>query len=135
VRDHTTETVMVAYPYGQIEPRFVKSLVFMLKHDHDHYDRVFDGGAFLQLGTTNVAHGRNQIVRIFLDESPADWLWFVDTDMEFEPDTLDRLIEAADPAERPIMGALCYALMKGDAQEVVPTMYGLTDTADGPVPS
>lgn len=133
MRDHTAEKVMVAYPYGHIEPRFVRSLIFLLKHDHDHHDRILGGGAFLQLGTTNVAHGRNQIVCRFLDDTAADWLWFIDTDMDFPPDTLDRLVESADPVERPIMGALCFALMKGDAQEVVPTMYGWDEDEEGRV--
>lgn len=120
---------MVAYPYGTIEPRFVRSLIFLLKWDHDHADRIFDGGAFLQLGTTNVAHGRNQIVRQFLDlPAKPEWLWFVDTDMDFAPDTLDRLVAAADPKERPILGGLCFALMKGEQQEVVPTLYTWTET-------
>ena len=135
MRDHRTERVMVAYPYGAIEPRFVRSLIFLLKHDHDHHDRIFGGGAYLQLATTNVAHGRNQIVRQFLDlPGKPDWLWFIDTDMDFGPDTLDRLVESADPVSRPILGGLCFALMKGDAQEVVPTLYAWTDD-DPPLPA
>lgn len=126
---------MVAFPYGDIEPRFMRSLIFLLKWDHDHHDRIFDGGAYLQLQTTNVAHGRNQIVRHFLDlPGKPDWLWFIDTDMDFQPDTLDRLVESADPVKRPILGGLCFALMKGDAQEVVPTLYAWTDD-DPPLPA
>lgn len=126
---------MLAYPHGAIEPRFVRSLVFALKHDHDHHDRIFGGGAYLQLGTTNVAHGRNQIVRQFLDlPGKPDWLWFIDTDMDFPPDTLDRLVEAAHPVDRPILGGLCFALMKGDQQEVVPTLFVWTDE-DPPRPA
>jgi hypothetical protein len=52
---------------------------------------------------------RNIIVREFLDRKTEDeWLFFVDTDMGFKPDTHRRLIEAADPERAPIMGALCF---------------------------
>lgn len=122
-----TDSVVIAYPYGDIEPRFVKSLVQLLAYDHHRGGHVLDAGGFIALGTTNVAHGRNQIVANFLDHYEADWLWFVDTDMEFAPDTLERLLASAHPKVRPIVGALCFALMKGDRQEVVPTLYTIRD--------
>jgi hypothetical protein len=56
-------------------------------------------------------------------------LWFIDADMTFEPNILEVLLESADPVERPIMGGLCFALMKGEAQEIVPTLYGFTSDA------
>jgi len=52
---------------------------------------------------------RNRAVQHFLDQRKADWLWFTDTDMGFAPDTVERLLEAADPLERPIVGGLCFA--------------------------
>jgi hypothetical protein len=45
----------------------------------------------------------------FLRTEGAEWLWWVDTDMGFAADTIDRLLEAADPVERPVVGALCFA--------------------------
>jgi hypothetical protein len=50
---------------------------------------------------------RNLLVRRFLDGDAA-WLFMVDTDMAFAPDAITRLIAAADPAERPIVGGLYY---------------------------
>lgn len=41
----------------------------------------------MKLGT-NIAQGRNQCLR----EMAGDWLWFIDTDMVFPPDTLERLL-------------------------------------------
>lgn len=77
----------------------------------------------------NLSTGRNLIVRDFLDRpgSPP-WLLMVDTDMVLQADTADRLIAAADPAERPIVGALCYSLSQGVKQ---PTMYELVEGAPG----
>jgi glycosyltransferase involved in cell wall biosynthesis len=42
-------------------------------------------------------------------ESDSEWLLSVDSDMGFAPDSLDRLLEVADPVKRPIVGGLCFA--------------------------
>lgn len=57
-----------------------------------------------------IAAGRNEIATEFLDNTDDEWLLFLDADMGFAPDTLDRLILAAgNPIERPIVGGLCFA--------------------------
>lgn len=59
-----------------------------------------------------IIEGRNEIVRDFLDRTKADWLWFVDADMGFAPDSLQRLLASADRRDRPVMGALCFGLRR-----------------------
>jgi GT2 family glycosyltransferase len=76
----------------------------------------------------NVSTGRNLIVREFLDGNLAPWLFMADTDMSFPADTVDRLIAAADPAERPVVGGLCFSLSQG---QKYPTMYELVDAPGG----
>jgi GT2 family glycosyltransferase len=78
----------------------------------------------------NLSTGRNLMVRDFLEDGLAPWLLMCDTDMWFGADTADRLIAAADPAERPVVGALCWSLDKG---ERFPTMYELTEPEPGRV--
>lgn len=124
--DRSKEKVALAYPYGSFEPHFVQSLLHFFAYDHHNNARVVEGAA-IALGTTNVAHGRNQIVRKFLDDTRCDWLWFIDTDMVFRPDTLERLLAAADPKERPIVGALCFSVLRGDQREIIPTIYQFND--------
>jgi cephalosporin hydroxylase len=75
---------------------------------------------------------RNYATRLFLDKTDHEWLLFIDTDMGFEDDAVHRLLASADPIERPIMGALCFAVMVtgrdragGWRQTIVPTMYAL----------
>src|SRR5690606_17218612 len=34
--------------------------------------------------------------------------FFVDADMGYDPDALERLIEVADPETRPVVGGLCF---------------------------
>jgi len=76
----------------------------------------------------NISTPRNLIVDEFLRQQRAPWLLMVDTDMVFSGSALDRLIAAADPAERPIVGALCFSPAAG---EVRPTMYEITQKDSG----
>ena len=88
--------------------------------------------------TGKLAQARNLATRRFLGETDEEWLWFVDTDMGFAPDTVDRLIKSADPASRPVVGGLCFTLveqacdgMGGLRFHVVPTIYMVGERPDG----
>lgn len=61
-----------------------------------------------ECGSGGIVDGRNRIVRAFLDESDAEWLWMVDSDAGFDHDALERLIASADPVERPVVGGLSF---------------------------
>lgn len=72
--------------------------------------------------------GRNRMVRGFLEDTDAEWLFMVDTDMTFDDDIVDQLLKSADPQTRPIMGGLCfsYAPRIDDLPgrvDVIPTIY------------
>ena len=77
----------------------------------------------------NIATGRNQLVNTFLNEYTAPWLLMLDTDMVFGPDVAARLIEAADPDQRPVVGALCFS--QAHEGEPYSTMYDLTEPEPG----
>jgi hypothetical protein len=140
-----TDGVVVAYPHpvGEVGARFHTCLIDLLVYDSNGAMKDIDGrmtrvggkghvtrfGGHMPLSSgANIVTARNRIVRAFLDDFPTkpEWLWFIDADMTFQSDILDTLLESADAAERPIMGGLCFALMKGEAQEIVPTLYGFT---------
>lgn len=72
--------------------------------------KVGDGRA----GPLQLIDGRNKLCQATLD-SGCQWLWMVDSDMGFEPDTLSRLLAVADPVERPVVGALCFSLREAGA--------------------
>ncbi len=81
-------------------------------------------------GTMGLVAARNEIVRGFLDNTEAEWLVFIDTDMGFSSDSVDRLIASADPENRPVVGALCFALKKeagndfyAQSNSLKPTLY------------
>lgn len=79
---------------------------------------------------TSVAASRNKMARSFLDDTRCEWLWFIDVDMGFGADTVDRLIKSADPVDRPVMGGLCFAIKRqrtadfyAERFRVQPTVY------------
>jgi GT2 family glycosyltransferase len=79
----------------------------------------------------NISTARNKLCAEFLARpGQPEWLFMCDTDMVLQPDTVDRLVAAADPAEVPVLGGLCWSLEAG-AQ--VPTMYELVEKAPGRV--
>jgi hypothetical protein len=61
-------------------------------------------------GPNSLVEGRNMAVAHFLDKTDADWLFFVDTDMGFEPNALESLWFAASAEDRPVVGGLCFAM-------------------------
>lgn len=90
-------------------------------------------------GASGIAPGRNEVVNSFLTDTDGRWLFFVDTDMGFEPDTVDRLLKSADPQERPVMGALCFgqkhkaqAPMNAHRFRMQPTILNWAEIKDPP---
>lgn len=83
-----------------------------------------------------IAEGRNELAADFL-ESDATWLFMVDADMSFAPDTIERLIASADQYRRPVMGGLCFGLKSdgaasfgGQRFRCQPTVYYMHETDD-----
>ena len=76
----------------------------------------------------NISTPRNLICDKFLRECRAPWLLMVDTDMVFAADALGRLIAAAHPVARPVVGGLCWSPAAGETR---PTMYEITQKDTG----
>lgn len=114
------------HPADSVSPRFMNSMIDLLLLDAHQFGHV--AGRLDLTSGANIVTARNNIVRQFLDQYPkAEWLWLVDADMTFDPFTLDKLLASADKDTRPVMGGLCFALMKGNEQEIVPTLYGMAN--------
>lgn len=105
------DAVTVAYVcQNEVTYSWHRSLFEMYAYDLATSKRIDRGGFIaMRCGTNGLVEARNKAVATFLDEKRSDWLWWVDTDMGFEADCVDRLLEAADPAERPMVGALCFS--------------------------
>jgi hypothetical protein len=91
----------------------------------------------MKCGTDGLVAARNSTVQAFLS-SPAQYLFWVDTDMGFAPDTLDRLLAVADKDTAPVVGALCFANREthtdgygGYRCRAVPTAFRWLELPDG----
>lgn len=125
-----SEKVVVAFLHpGIVEGSFMESMINLLMYDVSLHKRIVHGGGWLGIQAgANLAGPRNGIVKQFLNFGAAEWLLMVDSDMTFSPDTLERLLEHADPEAAPIVGALCFGF--DDKGEVQPTLYTLAGEAE-----
>jgi hypothetical protein len=78
--------------------------------------QMTDAGRRLQ-GTCSatgpyIAQNRNVVAQRFLAQTTADWLWFLDTDIIFAPETMEWLLKAASWPERPIVAGLYFVRLK-----------------------
>lgn len=136
-----TGTVLAAYLHPNVVSHsFSDSLMRLVAWDLAHEGRVIRSGGpvMFRCGPGGLVEARNDVVRHFLDATEDEWLWMVDSDMGFAPDTVDRLVEAADPDERPVVGALCFALreaapdgMCGWRTAASPTLFDWACRSDG----
>lgn len=125
-------SVMFAYVHGNdIKHSWMLCKDELWKWDAQHEGRVMRGGFMaMRHGTGGIVQARNDVALQFLTRTNAEWLFWVDTDMGFLPDTVDQLVASADPVERPVMGGLCFVVkeveldgMGGFRTRPVPTLY------------
>lgn len=95
------------YPDTGISPGFHLSLIRLMTWDVAHGAKV--RYTLPRLSGANISAQRNACVMNFLGRSSANWLLMLDSDMTFEEDLIDNLLNAADKDERPIVGALAFA--------------------------
>lgn len=135
--------VQVAYLHPHhVSHSWHESMMRLAAYDSANDARVVstNGPFMISCDAGGLVSSRNLGVRKFLDETDHEWMWWIDTDMGFLPDTVDRLVDAADPAERPVVGALCFALRElvydgygGRRVMPVPTLYVTAQAQDGMV--
>lgn len=102
--------VTVAYVHGQdVAYSWHHSMVELIGYDMTRDARIVRGGYIaMKYGGTGLVEARNRAVTEFLNGKDADWLLWLDTDMGFPADLCELLIQAADPQDRPVVGALCF---------------------------
>jgi hypothetical protein len=128
------DAVTIAYLHAEeVAHSWHASLTRMLAFDRACHGRLEQGGfVAVHAGTGGIPEARNEAVAMFLaDERASPWLLWLDTDMGFEPDLLEALLEVADPVARPVVGALCWAFkpsgpdgLGGLLRRPVATLYG-----------
>lgn len=106
-----TVTVGFLHP-GTLSSCFVKSKTDLLFYDAAHKQRIIThpfGEMGLEAHAARIHQARNEVAKAVLDNSESEWLFFIDSDMGFGPDTVERLISAAHPEQRPVIGGLCFS--------------------------
>jgi GT2 family glycosyltransferase len=119
--------VIVSWVRGPyVNGEFAECLLGLVDYDDRNNRRVIGGrgGFFSKISSANISHARNEICRQFLEIGTAPWLLMLDTDMTFEPDLIERLLEFADEDKAPIVGGLCFAM--DEERNLFPTLYDLT---------
>lgn len=103
--------VTVAYVHDtEVAHSWHRSLVDTLLADLGGNCRLLRGGYIaIRYSTGGIVEARNRAVKAFMENRDAEWLLWVDTDMGFTAEAMETLLAAADPKERPIVGALCFS--------------------------
>jgi len=125
---------------GHYAACFAESLTDLLFFDAAVHQRIVShqfGKLGKECGSGGIVDGRNKIAQVVLDESESDWLFMIDSDMSFEANTVDRLIEAAHAKDRPVVGGLAFAhktdgkaSMYGIRYRCQPTLYDWYEDTD-----
>jgi hypothetical protein len=126
------DAVTVAYVHSNsVSYSWHHSMVEMVGYDMTRQGRIIRGGYIaMRCGAAGLVEARNKTVTEFLASRDADWLLWTDTDMGFPADACERLLEAASPDERPIVGALCFSQRETETDHMggwrctaVPTIF------------
>jgi hypothetical protein len=122
---YPTDQVIVGYVHGKIEAAFLDCLDTMRQADALYgVGRFRDPWRLARPSGANLTLARNQLVRDFL-ATDAPWLLMVDTDMTWEADACERLLQYAAPDR--IVGGLCFT--HGPGGRIIPTIFD--QDADG----
>jgi hypothetical protein len=133
--------VQIAYCHeAQVSHSWHVSMMQMLAYDKSLGMNLIGSAPFMVScsGPHGLVEGRNLAVKHFLEETPHEWLFWVDTDMGFLASSLDDLMSAADPSQRPVVGGLCFAYKQvepdgygGFRLTPLPTLFSLAKDPDG----
>lgn len=107
-----TPKVAVAYLHpGEVSAAFSMSLLKLMLHETFRTE-IPPLVIANRCASGRIVDGRNEVAKQFLDGTAIEWLWFVDSDMGFAPDTVEQLLASADPKNRPVVGGLCFGLRR-----------------------
>lgn len=110
-------SVLIAYPHPAtaVQHCFMASLAELRQYDRDNHGLLSPIGALMvRCNTGGLPDARNSGVRFFLDETDAEWLLWIDTDMGFRPDSVKRLVDTANAHHLLALGGLCFSVRQGD---------------------
>lgn len=97
--------VSIAIPIAQVvDPKVLQSMLALVNYSANHGIRIH------HIGITErmlVDDARNTLTETFL-KSSTEWLFWMDSDMTFPPDTLVKLFEAAEATQSKLVTGIYY---------------------------
>lgn len=103
---------------GQNSTTFTRSLAHLVDYDRTHQLGVYAGVLWQESGA-NISKGRNELVSKFL-ATDGEWLLLTDSDMEFPPEVIIRLLACSQVTGARMVGGLCVFI---GALGPIPTLY------------
>jgi GT2 family glycosyltransferase len=121
------DTVVIGFVHPtDVSAYFLMSLMGTTLHEMVYGNNRI-GGVINEFSGANISQARNKIAADFLDNYESEWLLFIDADMQFHPEAVEKLLRHAHETDRPIMGALCFGIDEG---RLFPTLYDLARDGD-----
>ena len=107
------EKIFIGYATsGTVYNGFMKTVVDIIGK---RPDRI---GGMVSVAGPYLATNRNEVVEAFLN-SPFEWLFSIDTDIETTLENFDKLVEAADAELRPIVGGKYFIATDNDGSSAI----------------
>lgn len=114
--DTSVLAVTLMPPDGLCSQSYTESVLKLYGHPATAKALLTGGGPmFIPTTPLRISEMRNGAATFLLDQSEAEWLLFIDSDMGFDPDAVELLLAAADPVNAPVIGALCFGLRKQES--------------------
>lgn len=114
---------------GIVNNGFIKSeLVLDLIQLRGIKDSLFVD--FIQVGNIGqTTRNRNLVVKNFMEQSRAEWLFMIDSDERLPLETWKRFLQTADKDHRKVVSGLVFADFEDENENKtpVPTIYAQTD--------
>lgn len=125
----TTRSVLVASCHpDHVVALFHQSIVRLLIADRAP-GRFLISDVISAISSPRIASTRNYLVAAFLcHEAKPEWLLMLDADMAFPDDLVVKLLDAADPQERPIVSGLYFGGMPGGKQRAHAYVFSQKET-------
>lgn len=108
-------TVALAYVHDkEVAHSFQTSIEDLVFYDLKTAGHLLGAGNPLRMryGSGGLIAARNSVAEKVLDNPEYEWLFWIDSDMGFEPDSLEKLLAVADPQTRPMIGGLCFSMVE-----------------------
>jgi hypothetical protein len=102
-----TDRVVIAYCHnGMVHQPFMECVLASWRANPDLIEGTISGtGPY-------IAANRNFVVRQFLEKARSEWLWFLDYDIIFAPETLPWLLKAAQEKGVAVYAGLYFVNLK-----------------------